>query len=154
MTKESTILSDSPSIDLTPQQILQIPKQDMHGQWSVEKWEYWFRHSDLSPAIQNLASYGTMSGEIDGVSIFHIPNEYEKILQEHQADFEQVLLKTWPNTHFSIEYGTIEGMTAAMLQEKRKQKAYRKAQDMLETDPVIKSLLSTFDANIEDIQLK
>ncbi|MFX5591053.1 DNA polymerase III subunit gamma/tau, partial [Acinetobacter baumannii] len=63
------IFQDVNTQNLMPQDILKIPEQALDGEWSVEKWEYWFRNSQLSPAVQELAQYGVMTGQINGESV-------------------------------------------------------------------------------------
>src|SRR5690606_40070583 len=60
------ISQDVNTQNLMPQDILKIPEQTLEGEWSVEKWEYWFRNSQLSPAVQELAQYGVMTGQMNG----------------------------------------------------------------------------------------
>ncbi|MFI7913879.1 DNA polymerase III subunit gamma/tau, partial [Acinetobacter baumannii] len=43
---------------LMPQDILKLPSQTLEGEWTLEKWEFWFRNSQLSPAVQELAQHG------------------------------------------------------------------------------------------------
>src|SRR5690606_9095014 len=85
----------STDCNLMPQDILQIPVQDMQGEWTVEKWEFWFRNSQLSPAVQELAQYGIMTGQIEGESIFHIPEQYQPLLTQLQHTLEAALKQQW-----------------------------------------------------------
>ncbi|MDB0325792.1 hypothetical protein CTY56_13855, partial [Acinetobacter baumannii] len=32
---------------LMPQDILKLPSQTLEGEWTLEKWEFWFRNSQL-----------------------------------------------------------------------------------------------------------
>ncbi|WP_432211555.1 DNA polymerase III subunit gamma/tau, partial [Acinetobacter variabilis] len=84
--------------NLMPQDILQIPVQDMQGEWTVEKWEFWFRNSQLSPAVQELAQYGIMTGHINAASVFHIPERYQPLLSQLQHHLEAALREQWPQT--------------------------------------------------------
>lgn len=72
----------SASADLMPQDILQLQPQQLAGEWTVEKWEYWFRSSGLSPAVQELAQQGLMAGQINAESVFMIPQRYEQLLTQ------------------------------------------------------------------------
>jgi hypothetical protein len=47
-----------------PQDILKLREQVLEGEWNLEKWEYWFRTSQLSPAVQELAQHGVMQGKL------------------------------------------------------------------------------------------
>jgi DNA polymerase-3 subunit gamma/tau len=58
-----------------PQEILKLSAEVLDGEWTLEKWEYWFRNSQLSPAVQELAQHGLMSGQIDGLCTFTIPQQ-------------------------------------------------------------------------------
>ncbi len=146
--------SSSEKSELLPQQILQLAPQELNGEWTVEKWEYWFRNSELSPALQELAQQGVMSGEINGVSVFHIPQEYENLLSQQQQSLQEALAVQWPETRFSVQYGTLEQTTPYMMQNVRKEKAYQRAAELLQQEPAVQKLIELFDAEIQNIQLK
>ena len=139
---------------LMPQDILKLQQQQLEGEWTVDKWEYWFRSSELPPALQELAQHGLMTGEIDGVCTFHIPKQYERLVTQMQHLLEQVVYAQWPSTHFDVQYEELEQLTPYALQHARKGKAHQRAAELLHNEPVIKSLLSAFDGTLENIQLK
>lgn len=153
-TEVSVSASSSEKSELLPQQILQLAPQELNGEWTVEKWEYWFRNSELSPALQELAQQGVMSGEINGVSVFHIPQEYENLLSQQQQSLQDALAVQWPETRFSVQYGTLEQTTPYMMQNVRKEKAYQRAAELLQQEPAVQKLIELFDAEIQNIQLK
>ncbi len=153
-TEVSVSASSSEKSELLPQQILQLAPQELNGEWTVEKWEYWFRNSELSPALQELAQQGVMSGEINGVSVFHIPQEYENLLSQQQQSLQDALAIQWPETRFSVQYGTLEQTTPYMMQNVRKEKAYQRAAELLQQEPAVQKLIELFDAEIQNIQLK
>ncbi|MEG0344086.1 MAG: DNA polymerase III subunit gamma/tau C-terminal domain-containing protein, partial [Acinetobacter sp.] len=147
---QSLTLNDQQS----PQQILSLKNQILEGDWTVDKWEYWFRNSELSPAVQELAQHGLMTGAINAQSVFHIPQKYEKLLGQAQFDLEAALKQQWENTVFSVEYGEIASTTPYMMQNERKAKAFHRAAEMLHQEPVVKSLVEAFDGQLHNIQLK
>lgn len=138
----------------SPQQILSLKNQTLEGDWTVEKWEYWFRNSELSPAVQELAQHGLMTGTINAQSVFQIPQKYEKLLGQAQFDLEAALKQQWENTVFSVEYGEIASTTPYMMQNERKAKAFHRAAEMLHQEAVVKSLVDAFDGQLHNIQLK
>ncbi|MBI0423134.1 DNA polymerase III subunit gamma/tau [Acinetobacter sp. ACIN00229] len=139
---------------LMPQDILKLAPQALEGEWTLEKWEYWFRNSQLSPAVQELAQHGVMTGEIGGNTIFHIPQEYENMLTQLQQGLIDALNEQWPNTQFTVEYGALNTSTPYTIQSARKEKAFHRAAELLQQQPVIKSLIETFDGELQNIQLK
>ena len=100
-----------------PQDILQIPVQDMQGEWTVEKWEFWFRNSQLSPAVQELAQYGIMTGQINAASVFHIPERYQPLLSQLQHHLEAALREQWPQTIFQVKFEDVEQLTPYTMQK-------------------------------------
>lgn len=138
----------------TPQQILTLQSQVLEGDWTVDKWEYWFRNSSLSPAVQELAQHGLMVGMINGQSIFQTSPKYEKLLNQAQHDLEAALKQQWSQTIFTVQYGEVESITPYMMQKERKVRAFDRAAEMLKQEPVVKSLIDAFDGQIENIQLK
>ena len=139
---------------LMPQDILRVQEQVLEGEWTLGKWEFWFRHSELSPAVQELAQHGVMTGKIDAESVFHIPEQYQQLLGQSQHSLEQALKKQWPNTLFKIEYGAVTDTTPYILQHQRKEQAYQRAEELLQTEPVVCDLIQSFDAELHNIQLK
>ncbi|WP_296283184.1 DNA polymerase III subunit gamma/tau [uncultured Acinetobacter sp.] len=138
----------------SPQEILTLKNQILEGEWTVDKWEYWFRNSMLSPAVQELAQHGLMTGQINAQSIFHIPKKYEKLLGQAQFDLEAAMKQQWGNTVFSVEYGDVESTTPYLMQNERKVKAFQRAAEMLHQEPIVKSLVEAFDGQLQNIQLK
>lgn len=149
-TIQTSVLKDQQS----PQDILKLVPQDLTGEWTLDKWEFWFRNSDLSPAVQELAQQGIMTGQIDGVSIFHIPSRYEQLLSQLQHVLDSTLKNQWAGTQFSIQYQEVETITPYVLQAERKQRAYQRAADLLHEEPIVKSLMDALDGKIHNIQLK
>jgi DNA polymerase-3 subunit gamma/tau len=137
-----------------PQDILKLPEQVLEGEWNLEKWEYWFRTSQLSPAVQELAQHGVMQGQINGTSIFQIPQEYEGMLSQLQHGLEDALKTQWPQTLFSVQYGAVNSNTPLIMQNERKERAFHRAIELLQQEPTIKNLVDTFDAELVNIQLK
>ncbi|NNG82076.1 DNA polymerase III subunit gamma/tau [Acinetobacter sp. ANC 5378] len=140
--------------NLMPQDILRLAPQQLEGDWTVDKWEYWFRNSTLTPAVQELAQQGVMTGQIDGESLFQIPPQYEQLLNQLQHALEQALKTEWPNTHFQVKYAEVETTTPYSMQNQRKEKAYARASELLHAEVAVKDLLQNFDAEIQNIQLK
>jgi len=117
--------------DLMPQDILQLQAQQLVGEWTVEKWEYWFRNSDLSPAVQELAQQGLMTGQIDAESVFMIPQRYEQLLTQLRHVLEDALKAEWPQTRFDVKYAEVETITPYTMQAQRKQKAFQRVMSWL-----------------------
>lgn len=147
-------VSNTEITNLMPQDILRVQEQVLEGEWTLGKWEFWFRHSELSPAVQELAQHGVMTGKVDAESIFHIPEQYQQLLGQSQHSLEQALKKQWPNTLFKIEYGAVTDTTPYILQHQRKEQAYQRAEELLQTEPVVRDLIQSFDAELHNIQLK
>lgn len=140
--------------NLMPQDILQIPVQDMQGEWTVEKWEFWFRNSQLSPAVQELAQYGIMTGQINAASVFHIPERYQPLLSQLQHHLEAALREQWPQTIFQVKFEDVEQLTPYTMQQERKVRAFKRAEELLQAEPAVRDLLEQFDGELHNIQLK
>lgn len=138
----------------TPQEILQLTPQQLEGEWDVNKWEFWFRNSNLSPAVQELAQHGLMIGIINGQSTFQISKQYENLLHQTQHALEAALKQQWSNTVFNVQYGEVETITPFHMQNERKVRAFNRASEMLHAEPVVKNLLETFEGELQNIQLK
>ena len=148
------IAQEANTQNLMPQDILKIPEQALEGEWSVEKWEYWFRNSQLSPAVQELAQYGVMSGQINGESVFHIPEQYQQLLTQLQHHLEAALQQQWPQTNFQVKFENVDQLTPYTMQHQRKARAFKRAEELLHTEPAVCDLLQQFDGELQNIQLK
>jgi len=146
--------SEATTSTLMPQDILKLKPQVLEGEWTVDKWEYWFRNSELSPAVQELAQQGVMTGQINGESTFHIPKQYEALLTQLQHALEQALKSEWSSTHFQVHYAEVATTTPYSMQTERKEKAYARAAELLHAEPAVKELLQNFEGEIQNIQLK
>ena len=146
-------VSSAPA-DLMPQDILQLQPQQLVGEWTVEKWEYWFRSSGLSPAVQELAQQGLMAGQINAESVFMIPQRYEQLLTQLRHVLEDALKAEWPQTRFDVKYAEVETITPYTMQAQRKQKAFQRAHELLQNEDTVKGLVQTFDGELHNIQLK
>ncbi len=148
------ISQDVNTQNLMPQDILKIPEQTLEGEWSVEKWEYWFRNSQLSPAVQELAQYGIMTGQINGESVFHIPEQYQQLLTQLQHHLEAALQQQWPQTNFQVKFENVEQLTPYTMQHQRKARAFKRSEELLHAEPAVRDLLQQFDGELQNIQLK
>ena len=148
------ISQDVNTQNLMPQDILKIPEQTLEGEWSVEKWEYWFRNSQLSPAVQELAQYGIMTGQMNGESVFHIPEQYQQLLTQLQHHLEAALQQQWPQTNFQVKFENVEQLTPYSMQHQRKARAFKRAEELLHAEPAVRDLLQQFDGELQNIQLK
>ena len=146
-------VSSAPT-DLMPQDILQLQPQQLVGEWTVEKWEYWFRSSGLSPAVQELAQQGLMAGQINAESVFMIPQRYEQLLTQLRHVLEDALKAEWPQTRFDVKYAEVETITPYTMQAQRKQRAFQRAHELLQNEDTVKGLVQTFDGELQNIQLK
>ena len=148
------ISQDVNTQNLMPQDILKIPEQTLEGEWSVEKWEYWFRNSQLSPAVQELAQYGVMTGQMNGESVFHIPEQYQQLLTQLQHNLEAALQQQWPQTNFQVKFENVDQLTPYTMQHQRKARAFKRAEELLHAEPAVRDLLQQFDGELQNIQLK
>lgn len=151
---DSTV--QTPASDLMPQDILTLAEQQLTGQWDIHKWEYWFRNSALSPAVQELAQHGLMHGEINGSCVFSIAKQYEKLFAQTQLDLQQALLEKWPDTRFSIEYHQQETAveTPYVLLQQRKKHAFVRAVELLHQEKAVQQLIQVFNAELKEVELK
>ena len=150
---QQTIASNADD-QLMPQDILRLQPQVLEGEWTLDKWEYWFRHSELSPAVQELAQHGVMTGQINAESVFHIPEQYQQLLTQLQHALESALKEQWSKTLFKVQYENVDEMTPYILQQQRKQRAYQRAENLLHQEPIVKDILQNFDGELHNIQLK
>lgn len=137
-----------------PQQILQHQKVALEGQWNLEKWEYWLREADISPAILNLAQHGVMQGEIGQHSTFMIAPEHRLMATELIDGLVAAFKTQWPNSKLEMQLVKTDGLIPLQLKIERQQKAQQQAEKLLTQEPFIKTLIQQFDATLSNVVLK
>ena len=76
------------------------------------------------------------------------------MLSQLRQALEVALKSQWPNTQFNVQYQDIDSITPFTMQVMRKEKAFHRAVELLQQVPTIKSLIETFDGELQNIQLK
>lgn len=164
-TTESTATpanTENPQVVANPLDLLTCPTVELVGEWTLEKWEYWLRNASLIPAVLNLAHKGVMTGEIGKNAHFQVPKEVEKVA--HDEFFQRLkarLQEDWANMQVSYEIldtSTSDQLTNLTTPEqqqiKRKQQAQQAAEEKMHQEPVVKALVTEFNAVVEKIELK
>ena len=76
------------------------------------------------------------------------------MLTQLQQALIEALKQQWPNTQFTVEYGAVNTVTPYVMQSVRKEKLSIGLQNYYSNNSVIKSLIETFDGELQNIQLK
>lgn len=139
----------------SPQEILALSEQQLLGAWTDEKWEYWLRHSALSPAVQGILQHSVMQGDIAGESHLLIQQDYVGILEQFTDDIIQHLaqLGEHQQTHWHYVEQLPAAKTPLMLEQQRKILAHQQAERWLQQVPTIAQLLQQFNGQIQEIDL-
>ncbi len=61
------------------------------------------------------------------------------MLTQLQQGLIDALNEQWPNTQFTVEYGSVNTSTPYVMQSIRKEKAFHRATELLQQQPVIKA---------------
>lgn len=137
-----------------PRTLLQPQPQNLTGQWTVEKWDYWLRQANLSPAVKELAQHGSMQGEIGGVCELRLDPTYQRIFDGFVETLKVELQQLDVNSQLKVSYQSVEDTTPLELQKQRRDLAYHTAQQKVYQHPVILQLTEQFSATVEHLKLK
>lgn len=137
-----------------PRDLLIPAEEELTGQWTLKKWDYWLRLNHLSPAVKEIAQHGVMQGEIAGESQLTLDPSYQRMFESFVTDVENALTELNPVLKLTIQYATVEQDSPYELQLQRKRDAYAMAQQKIETHPVVNQVIQEFDATIKDFNLK
>ncbi|TXJ08442.1 MAG: DNA polymerase III subunit gamma/tau [Acinetobacter sp.] len=140
--------------DVDPRQLLQSKVQDLTGQWTLEKWDYWLRQADLSPAAKEMAQHTLMQGEIAGQSVLVIDPSHQRIIEPFIETLKTQLTQCNENLTLELNYQSIQENTPLQLQHLRKQHAYQYAEQKIATHPAIAEMIAQFSAKVVDLKLK
>lgn len=152
-THEQDILNDVDSID-DPRTLLLPKAQDLTGQWTLEKWDYWLRQSSLSPMQKEYAQHGVMQGDISGTSILTLDPSYQKTFESVSEAIEAQLKTLNENLSLHVNYQATEDTTPFQLQQERKIVAYQQAEQKILQHKVIQEITTQFSAQVEELKFK
>ncbi|MDO4222726.1 MAG: hypothetical protein Q4D05_01665, partial [Acinetobacter sp.] len=141
-----------PLHNLSPQQILQVPEQELTGQWTLEKWAYWIEQSTLSPVEQNLLRQGVIQGEVLGEAVLMIPQKQHTMF----SSFEQQILKVLRSFNPNIKLQYVEQMTEMTPQQwqhQRQAMAHERAVQWVHQEEGMAELIHTFSGQIVNVEL-
>ena len=143
-----------------PRTLLLCPKQDLTGEWTPEKWDYWLQTARESEVLAEderaLARQGRMTGFCNGEAIF-ITNVDSKHLQ---ATFEQLAVKLQQqflqaDISLQIEKSGSENrdQTPESRQQMRVEQATLAAQALLLASPVMQYLSDRGEGKMGKVKL-
>lgn len=142
---------------LTPQQILQIPVQELSGEWTAEKWAYWLEQSQQiknSPALGSILQETLMLGSF-AQPILHIENRYKSLFEKYQTILEQDLTTLADFQQLSVNY--VEQLsdvaTPVKLRQQREWQAQQQAMALFQQNPTLQQLITQFNVEIKHIDL-
>ncbi|GAA5003887.1 DNA polymerase III subunit gamma/tau [Acinetobacter puyangensis] len=154
LSPENAIGLDQTIDNIDPRDLLQPQPQDLTGEWTVEKWDYWLRQSALSPAVKELAQHAAMDGHIEGACQLTIDPSYQRIFEAFVENIKVQLSELNQNLNLQVVYQTIEQNTPLHLQQLRKQRAYTLAEKQILSHPVVADLVNAFSADVVDLKFK
>ncbi len=140
--------------EFDPRDLLAPTTQDLTGQWTLEKWDYWLRQSNLSPAVQELAQHAVIKGDIAGQSELIVDASYQRMFEGFAETIKQQLKNLNDNLQLQISYQVIDEPTPLQLQQQRKQQAYATAQEKITDHAVVKAITEEFSASIVELKFK
>ena len=67
---------------------------------------------------------------------------------------EAALQQQWPQTIFQVKFEEVDQLTPFTMQQERKVRAFKRAEELLQAEPAVRDLLEQFDGELQNIQLK
>jgi len=135
--------------------IMAYPPASLTGQWTVDKWEYWLREREISPAVRNLAQHGVMYGQIGGQdNQFVIAPEHRVLTLELVDGLLEALQGEWPNTKIQLEFAEPADVVPMRRKQIRRVQAEARARELIQADPVIAPLIAQLGATLVEMELR
>lgn len=138
----------------TPFEILAHPVAVLSGEWTAEKWEFWLRERDLSPAVRNLAQHGLMRGSIGGENYLQLAPEYNVMAQQTQDGLLYALQDEWPNSRLVIELNAPNQALPVQRKAQRYQQAEARARELVLADAAVLPLVEQLGAELLSVELR
>ncbi|KAA8735326.1 DNA polymerase III subunit gamma/tau [Acinetobacter qingfengensis] len=137
-----------------PRALLLAKEQQLTGEWNLEKWDYWLRQSDLTPAIKEFAQHGMMYGQISGKSELHLDPSYQGMFEQFEHVLQTHLQQLSADLQLQVRYHVMTEQCPYTLQQQRKRDAYQAAYDKVAEHAAVSALSEHFSASIENLKLK
>lgn len=147
----ATVTPPAPALPMTmPVAALEtIPPAVSTSSWTGERWADWVEHSGLTGAAINLAR--------NALLVERSPNRWElQLSPRHQMlaggqalpQLQQKLAQQFPNCNIPLEFVEPGEETPAQRRQRLQNERLAHAEAALRQDPVVKSLMTTFDATL------
>ena len=144
----------TPMAEATPEPMVEPapppePVLQMSSAWTPERWADWVEHSGLGGAAMNLARHSLMTELAEGRWQLSLSPRHQ-MLAGGQAwpQCQQKLAAAFPGRVITLEMTEPAGETPAQRRERLLQERRRLAEEALRADPVVKALMTTFDATL------
>lgn len=143
-----------PAVAVAPEPVpealpVAVPAPVAAGPWTPETWSDWVEHSGLSGAAINLARNTLMTVTADGRWELRLSSRHQ-MLAGGQAlpQLQQKLAGQFPGRSIPLEIAEPAGETPAQRRQRLQQERRTQAETALRQDPVVKALMTTFDATL------
>ena len=157
-TKSGTVQLTAQTED--PRTLLLCPEQDLTGEWTPEKWDYWLQtareNDSLAEDERALARQGMMTGLCDGIATFittvdskHLQTTFEQLASKLQQQFTQTTISLKVNNSNHEE----NTQTPEIRQKMRVEQATLAAQTLLLASPVMQYLSDRGEGRMGKVKL-
>lgn len=147
--------------DINPLDLLEPAPQQLVGEWTPQKWDYWlfnaYQHKNIDKDEYAFAKKGVMVGEINGKSEF-ITNSHNHALHSIFNSLVKKLTAQFPKSHIQVvdyrpdTHGELLQTIPESLQQHRYSEAIDVATNQLNQLPVMQALLAQ-NAHLSQVQL-
>lgn len=143
-----------------PRTLLRCPVQELTGEWTPEKWDYWLQEAreagNLAQDELALARQGMMTGGCNGNAIF-VTGVDSKHLQATFQELATKLQQQFPEADISLQVDSSvmqdENKTPERRQRQRVAQATSVAETMLLESPVMQYLLTRGEGKMGKVKL-
>lgn len=117
--------------------------------WTAERWADWVEHSGLTGAAINLARNALLVARSDNRWELQLSPKHQ-MLAGGQAlpQLQQKLSQQFPGSHIPLEFVEPGEETPAQRRQRLQHERLAHAEAALRQDPVVKAILTTFDATL------
>ncbi|MEN2750852.1 DNA polymerase III subunit gamma/tau, partial [Psychrobacter sp. FBL11] len=148
------------SQDSDPRVLLRCPPQELTGEWTPEKWDYWLQeareNSNLAQDELALARQGMMTGDCNGDAVFMTgvdSKHLQTTFQALAAKLQQQFLKADVSLQVDSSVMQDENKTPELRQRQRVLQATSVAETMLLESPVMQYLSARGEGKMGKVKL-
>ncbi len=118
------------------------------GLWTPTMWFDWVMASSLSGMALNLAKHALLQGQLRGSAVLEVSPRYDVLAKQSYETLKTHLLQSYPQLELQLAMVEPIAETPTQIEERLLAEHKQRAEIEFLADPLVKTLIKTFDAHL------